>query len=122
MSTKTNTSAKTKGPAVTPKCTMPPAAVKRFGITKEQNGRGATNFGSFHRTKASAKWIKTQTEGMRTLRQMQGNTDMTVPAPVRSAIKYFSVPFGRDEPRQERRKLDNYEQTGDDPTKTPLKV
>jgi hypothetical protein len=122
MTTKNAKNVKTKGPAQTAKCTMPPQACKRFGITPEQNGRGATDFGTVYRSKASAKFVKRMTEGMRTLRQMQGKTDITVPAPVRSAIKYFSIPFARGEEKPVRHKLDAYEATGDDPTKVTLKV
>jgi hypothetical protein len=119
---KSKTTGKQRGPAVTPKCTMSGTQIQRFGITKEQNGRGATDFGSFHRSPTSARWVKKMTEFARTVRQLQGKTDMTVPAPVRSAIKYFSIPFSRDESRQERRRFDAYENTGGDPTKTSLKV
>ena len=121
MATKT-TATKQKGPSKTPKCTMSGSHIQRFGITKEQNGRGATDFGSFHRSPASARWVKKMTEFARTVRQLQGKTDMTVPAPVRSAIKFFSVPYSRDESRSEHRKLSKYEATGADPTKEVLKV
>jgi hypothetical protein len=119
---KSKTTGKVKGPSHTPKCTMSGTQIQRFGITKEQNGRGATDFGSFHRSPASARWVKKMTELARTVRQLQGKTDTTVPAPVRSAIKYFSVPFSRDESRSEHRKLSKYEATGADPTKEVLKV
>jgi hypothetical protein len=119
-----NKNSNVKGPSKTIACTMSGSQIKRFGITKEQNGHGEQDFGAYRESQATSRWRKKMTEGMRTLRQMQGIADTKVPAPVRSAIKYFSVPFTKDESgnKQERRKLSAYEATGDDPTKVVLKV
>jgi hypothetical protein len=127
MTTNTNTKAQktsAKGSAVTARCTMPKSQWKRFGVTAESSRFvGATTFSAYRQSPSTARWVKKMSEGMKTLRQMQGvATDTKLPAPVRSAIKFFSIPYSPDAPRQERRKLDAYEATGSDPRTTPLKV
>jgi hypothetical protein len=117
----TTTNVKVKGSSTTVKCTIPQSQCKRFGITAVQNGRGEMDFGSVRHDTVRSRWVKRMTEGMSTLRQLQKvSMDTRLPSPVRSAIKYFSIPFVYGGERRDRIGYNTNE--GDNPAKKVLKV
>jgi len=111
--------AKVKGSATTPKGTLPPQMLKRFGLT--QNAPGYYVVDLSRSSAETRKWVKRMTQDMVTLRMMkQCKTETKLPLPVRNAIKYFSHPFGGE--KNERTRYNGGASEGVDPTKVPLKV
>ena len=111
--------AKVKGSATTPKGTLPPQMLKRFGLT--QNAPGNYESDLSRSSQETRRWVKRMTQDMVTLRMLkQCKTETQLPLTVKSAIKYFSHPFGGE--KGERVRYNSGSSEGADPTKVPLKV
>ena len=87
----------TKGSKFTAKGTLPTSQLKRFGI-KANIGSSEDTGEGLYGTQHQRKFVRQMTRLVVTLRQMTGacKTETHLPSPLKSAVRYFAIPMGRD--------------------------
>jgi hypothetical protein len=85
----------TKGSKFTAPGTLPASQLKRFGLRSNigsSEGTGEGLYGSAHQR----RFIKRNTQRWATMRLLAGSQSTRLPSPLKSAVRYFAIPMGRD--------------------------